>query len=118
MRTYCPGLAGPRAGGTNIMAGRSWFFATDGQQHGPYSEDQFHDLIGRGDIRPDTYVWSEGMAAWQFAGEVPGLLSSGPPPVSPPVSQTAVRPVVTGGDGAAAVSLEVGAWALLWRSFV
>ena len=61
--------------GTNIMASRSWFFATDGQQHGPYSEDQFRDLIEKGGIRPDTYVWSEGMAAWQFAGDVPGLLS-------------------------------------------
>ena len=59
------------------MASRSWFFATDGQQHGPYSEDQFRDLIGKGGIRPDTYVWSEGMAAWQFAGDVPGLLSGG-----------------------------------------
>ena len=111
MRTYGRHLAGPRAGGTNIMAGRSWFFATDGQQHGPYSEDQFRDLIGKGGIRPDTYVWSEGMAAWQFAGEVPGLLSSG----APPVSQTGVRSVVSGGS---AVLLDVGVWELLWRNFV
>jgi hypothetical protein len=96
------------------MASRSWFFATDGQQHGPYSEDQFRDLIGRGDIRPDTYVWSEGMAAWQFAGDVPGLLSSG----APAVSQTGVRPAVPGGQGAAAFSLDVGVGELLWRSLV
>jgi len=96
------------------MASRSWFFATEGQQHGPYSEDQFRDLIGRGDIRPDTYVWSEGMAAWQFAGDVPGLLSSGPPAIS----QTGVRPVGTGVQGPAAFSLDVGVWELLWRSLV
>ena len=86
MRLYGRRLAGPRAGGTNIMANRSWFFATDGQQHGPYSEDQFRDLIGKGGIRPDTYVWSEGMAAWQFAGDVPGLLSSGARPPAIPGS--------------------------------
>jgi hypothetical protein len=96
------------------MASRSWFFATDGQQHGPYSEDQFRDLIGKGDIRPGTYVWSEGMAAWQFAGDVPGLLSSGPPAVS----QTGARPAVTGVQGAAAFSLDVGVWELFWRSLV
>ncbi len=96
------------------MASRSWFFATDGQQHGPYPEDQFRDLIGNGDIRPDTYVWSEGMAGWQFASDVPGLLSGG----TPPVSQTSVRPSVSGGHGAAAVMLDVGAWELFWRSFV
>src|SRR5882757_10573700 len=112
MRPYCPGSAGPRAGGTNIMASRSWFFATDGQQYGPYSEDQFRDLIGKGNIRPDTYVWSEGMAAWQFASDVPGLLSGG----APAVSQAGVRPVVSGGQGAAAFSLDVGVWELLWRS--
>jgi GYF domain 2 len=96
------------------MASRSWFFATDGQQHGPYPEDQFRDLIRRGAIRQDTYVWSEGMPAWQFAGDIPGLLSGGPPPVS----QTRVQPVVTGGQGAAAFSLDAGVWELFGRGVV
>src|SRR5882757_3543124 len=48
-----PAIGRAAPGGTNIMADRSWFFATDGQQHGPYSEDQFRDLIGRGRIRGD-----------------------------------------------------------------
>jgi GYF domain 2 len=97
------------------MASRSWFFATDGQQHGPYSEDQFRDLIGKGDIRPDTYVWSEGMAAWQFAGDVPGLLSVGARP--PDFAGS-------GGPGAAVVqaggplSVNFGIWDFIWRSVV
>src|ERR1700710_2828335 len=102
MRFYGRQSAGPRAGGTNSMASRSWFFAAEGQQHGPYSEDQFRDLIGRGDIRPDTYVWSDGMAGWQFAGDVPGLLSSEPPDVS----KTGGRSVVGGQLGPAAFSLD------------
>jgi hypothetical protein len=96
------------------MASRSWFFATDGQQHGPYSEDQFRDLIASGDIRADTYVWSEGMAAWQFAGDVPGLLSGGarPPafPVSPRPSAHFAGPV--------SLSLETGIWQLLGRALI
>ena len=30
--------------------------------------------------RADTLVWTEGMAGWQKAGEVPGLMSAGAPP--------------------------------------
>jgi hypothetical protein len=93
------------------MANRSWFFATDGQQHGPYSEDQFRDLIGKGDIRPDTYVWSEGMAAWQFAGDVPGLLSN---TAKPPAFPGSGAPMAQG-IGSGSLSLEGGTWALLGR---
>jgi len=31
------------------------------------------DLIGRGSVTPETRVWSEGMSAWQSAGDVPRL---------------------------------------------
>jgi GYF domain 2 len=112
MRSYGRRLTGPRVGGTNIMASRSWFFATDGQQHGPYPEDQFRDLIGRGDVRPDTYVWSEGMAAWQFASDVPGLLSGGARPPAFPGSGRPGAAVVQAG-GPLAVDLSI--WQLLGR---
>ena len=68
------------------MAGRSWFYAFEGQQHGPYPEIQLRELIGRGNISADTLVWTEGMANWQRAGDVPGLVSgaSGPPAMPRP----------------------------------
>ena len=59
------------------MQNRSWFYAAQGQQQGPYPEAQLRDLIARGMITPDTLVWSEGMAGWQKAGEIPGLMSGG-----------------------------------------
>jgi hypothetical protein len=97
------------------MASRSWFFATDGQQHGPYSEDQFRDLIGKGDIRADTYVWSEGMAAWQFAGDVPGLLSGGArPPAFPDTRGPGAAVVQAGGP----LAVDFGVWDFIWRSVV
>ena len=50
------------------MSNRSWFYASSGQQQGPFVEDQLRDLIARGAVRADTLVWSEGMAGWQKAG--------------------------------------------------
>src|ERR1700729_829766 len=55
----CPRPARP---GGNKMPDRSWFFASNGQQHGPYGEAQLRDMIARGAVQPDTLVWSEGMS--------------------------------------------------------
>jgi len=62
------------------MPDRSWFLAANGQQQGPYPEGQLRDFIARGAVTDQTLVWTEGMAGWQKAGDVPGLLSSGGPP--------------------------------------
>src|SRR5260370_42633770 len=68
------------------MADRSWFYASQGQQQGPYPEAQLRDLIVRGIVRADTLVWSEGMAGWQKAGEIPDLASGGASPPAVPRS--------------------------------
>src|ERR1700704_5023566 len=62
------------------MSDRSWFFASQGRQEGPYPENQLRDLIAAGTVTADTLVWSEGMADWQKAGDIPGLLSATPRP--------------------------------------
>lgn len=66
------------------MAERTWFFASEGKQQGPHSEAQLREFIAGGVVTADTLVWSEGMAGWQKAGEVPGLLAraGGPPPIA------------------------------------
>jgi hypothetical protein len=97
------------------MPERSWFFAANGQQQGPYPETQFRDFIARGMIRPDTLVWSEGMAGWQRAGDMPGLMSAaGGPPAMPrsggPLMDTDV-------DGSQ-LSLDMGIVDFIWRSIV
>ena len=68
------------------MADRSWFYASEGQQLGPYPEVQFRELIATGAVRADTLVWTEGMAGWRKATEVPGLTvaGSGAPAVPQP----------------------------------
>src|SRR6266851_5134711 len=89
------------------MSNRSWFFASQGQQQGPYPEAQLRALIVRGTVTADTLVWSEGMADWQKAGNIPGLLSD----VSGALTST-------GGQGGGTLTIDVGLWELLGRGLV
>jgi hypothetical protein len=97
------------------MASRSWFYASQGQQQGPYPEAQFRDLISRGTVRSDTLVWSEGMAGWQKAGDIPGLMSGDPTP--PAFSQSGAVMSASGQDGSV-LSLDIGVWSFLGRSLL
>ena len=73
----------------------SWFYASEGKQQGPFPDGQFRDLVAQGVVRPDTLVWTEGMAGWQKAAEIPGLIGgSGAPPMVP-----AGGPPMMGGSG-------------------
>jgi heme/copper-type cytochrome/quinol oxidase subunit 2 len=96
------------------MPNRSWFFASQGQQQGPFPEAQFREFVARGTVRADTLVWTEGMAGWQKAGEIPGLMSS----VSrPPAAPGRMPPGVAGSDSGS-LSIEFGIWEFVWRSLV
>jgi hypothetical protein len=97
------------------MSNRSWFFAANGQQQGPYPEDQFRDFVARGTVRAETLVWSEGMAGWQKAGEIPGLLSGGgAPPVMPRAGAGAISDSTGGGQ----LSVDLELWAFLGRTIL
>ena len=65
------------------MTTRSWFAVIAGQQTGPYSDEQLHDLISQGRVNRDSMVWCEGMQNWQRASDIPGLIppSHMPPPI-------------------------------------
>jgi hypothetical protein len=94
----------------------NWYYAANGQQQGPFGDAQLRDLIANGTVRADTLVWTEGMAGWQRAAEVPGLMASaGGPPVLPHGG-----PPVMGAGGAAgnALKAELPLWGLLGRSIV
>ncbi len=101
------------------MSNRFWFFAANGQQQGPYPDAQFRDLIARGTVNAQTLVWSEGMAGWQKAGEVPGLIGGGgaPPPMVP--SGGAIMDAGGGYGGASStLSIDFGILEFTWRSIV
>jgi hypothetical protein len=67
------------------MSNRSWFFASEGKQQGPYPGSPATRVHRHGTVTAETLVWTEGMAGWQKAGDIPGLLPgvSGPPAVPP-----------------------------------
>ena len=95
----------------------NWFYAANGQQQGPFGDAQLRDLITNGTVRADTLVWTEGMAGWQKAAEVPGLMASaGGPPVLP----MGGPPPMMGADGGPghALSADLPLWGLLGRSIV
>jgi TM2 domain-containing membrane protein YozV len=60
-----------------------WFYAHDGERHGPVPVEQIKDMAAGGQLRPDDLVWQAGMETWQPARKVPGLLppASMPPPI-------------------------------------
>ena len=84
---------------------RIWFYASGGQQRGPFSEPQFRDLIAAGTVRADTLVWAEGMAGWQKAGEVPGLIAGAAPP--------SLIDGSAGGTGGGPLSVDLPVWSFL-----
>jgi len=97
----------------------SWFYASEGKQQGPFPEGQFRDLVAQGVVRPDTLVWTEGMAGWQKAAEIPGLVGGGGPPMVP-----AGGPPMMGGGGyggavsGGALSVDFGILDFTWRTIV
>ena len=104
------------------MASRSWFFASDGKQQGPCSEVQLREMIAASTVTANTFVWSEGMADWQKAADVPGLLSS---LSSAPVLPRAGAPIAdrygaapVGGASGGSLSIDLGIWDFTWRTIV
>ena len=57
--------------------GARWFHLAGGEQRGPFDLRAMRDLVLGGTVRPDTYVWCDGMSDWMRAREVPSLV---PPP--------------------------------------
>ncbi len=98
------------------MSNRSWFYASNGQQQGPYPEAQLRDLITRGTVSADTLVWTEGMSGWQRAGEIPGLVPgrSAPPSISHPGRPPAMDGSYSGGP----LSIDFGILEFAWRTLV
>lgn len=55
----------------------------DGSQQGPFSVGEVMELITRGKITKDTYIWKSGMPQWKRAAEIedirPGFDLTPPP---------------------------------------
>lgn len=62
--------------------------SVNGQQDGPFGWQHLQQMVQSGQITKDTYVWKQGMAKWELAGQVQELSSLfdavAPPPPPPP----------------------------------
>lgn len=50
-----------------------WYYAVAGKECGPLEFPALRELAARGDIRPDTLVWTPRLTSWMPVGEVSGL---------------------------------------------
>lgn len=76
----------PMPGAANI----SYTVVVNGQQYGPFNMQQLQQMVQTGQLTAQTYVWKQGMANWELAGNVQELAMlfgsvPPPPPVMPPV---------------------------------
>lgn len=67
----------PGMGGMPPMPGTvpqvQYIVGVNGQQVGPCDWNQLKQLVEQGLLTHQTYVWKQGMANWQFAGEIQEL---------------------------------------------
>ena len=64
----------------------TWHMAENGQAMGRFATNQMAEAARAGRLRPDTLVWTQGMAQWAAASEVAALQSAFaavPPPLPP-----------------------------------
>ena len=61
--------------------------SVNGQTTGPFNMQQLQQMVQNGQLQQNTYVWKQGMAGWEVAGNVQDLTSlfgAIPPPPPPP----------------------------------
>lgn len=47
-----------------------WYYAENGQQFGPVSQDELFSFVAAGRLGPGSLVWQEGMASWMPLGNL------------------------------------------------
>lgn len=65
-------------------AASQYMVAVNGQTTGPYTIGQLQQLAASGQFTPQSYVWKNGMAGWEPAGNVAELQSIFMPQTPPP----------------------------------
>lgn len=70
------------------MPNVQYHVSANGQQMGPFNMLQLQQMAQSGQLTPQTYVWKQGMANWDFASNVPEVASLFAAPGTPPPPPT------------------------------
>lgn len=70
------------------MPNVQYHVSANGQQMGPFNMQQLQQMAQSGQLTPQTYVWKQGMANWDFASNVPEVASLFAAPGTPPPPPT------------------------------
>ena len=86
--------------GFDCLLGMSdhWHLLNNGQQYGPYSEEDLLQFVREGRIVRDSLLWTEGMDGWVAAATLEGLFPAVPTavPTAIAVGRAMPRPVAAG----------------------
>lgn len=99
-----------------------WYYAKDGQQVGPVTEDELRQLRENGQVSDADLAWNESLSDWMPIGSLPQFAEAAPPEQSsepsPPAST--LTPVVSAGVAASSGTTPPGQPipTYLWQSIV
>ena len=82
-----------------------WYCIVGGQQYGPVSMDILGQWIRQGRLRPNDYIWTQGMDNWAPAGSVKPELFTGASGIPPAFGM--VLPVPGGGASGQTLNAEL-----------
>lgn len=95
MNNMMQNVAQPQAPTPPPTATTQYFIVVNGAQAGPYSHAQVRQMIGAGQLNQTSYIWKQGMAAWdtigslaEFADAFAAVPPAPPVPPVPPVPPT------------------------------
>lgn len=63
----------PQMPGKGAVPQVQYFIGINGQQYGPCDWNKLQQLVQQGQLTQQSYVWKNGMAQWEFAGNVAEL---------------------------------------------
>lgn len=63
----------PQMPGKGAVPQVQYFIGINGQQYGPCDWQKLQQLVQQGQLTQQSYVWKNGMAQWEFAGNVAEL---------------------------------------------
>ena len=71
-----------------------YFYAVGGRRHGPITLEEIKSLAARQELKRTALIWTEGMAAWQPAGQTTAIFEGLPPDLEPLTEPVTLPPTL------------------------